>query len=156
MKKLITLLLSHGLVAVFAFAAGIYTLPILIAEAPPSAELWQQREQQVVYRTAFDHQRQDSDWLHRGQGEVLVGRDFVSFQGSLSPGPDYRLYFSPEFVETEADFLRLKERMLNVGDVRSFNGFDVRFNAIDLQRYNSVIVWCESMNQFITSAQYRF
>ena len=155
-NKLLALLLSHGLVAILGFAAGIYTLPILTAQPAPSAAVWQQREQQAVYRTEFDHQRQDSDFLHRGQGRVLVGSDFVSFQGSLSPGPDYRLYFSPEFIETEADFLRLKQRMVSTGDVRSFDGFDIELNGIDIEHYSTVIVWCESMNQFITSAQYRF
>jgi len=36
--------------------------------------------------------------------------------GKLVPGPDYKLYLSPEFIETEADFNRLKATMVRVGD----------------------------------------
>ena len=76
--------------------------------------------------------------------------------GRLAPGPDYKLYLSPEFVETEADFARLKGRMMRVGDVKTFDNFVVRVpESVDISRYNTVIVWCESFGQFITAAKYR-
>jgi len=76
--------------------------------------------------------------------------------GRLAPGPDYKLYLSPEFVETEADFARLKARMMRVGDVKTFENFVVRVpESVDISRYNTVIVWCESFGQFITAAKYR-
>jgi hypothetical protein len=74
----------------------------------------------------------------------------------LSPGPDYKLYLSPEFVETEADFKRLKPTMVRVGDVKTFKNFLVTVpEAVDPARYNTVIVWCETFSQFITAAKYR-
>jgi hypothetical protein len=67
-----------------------------------------------------------------------------------------KLYLSPEFVETEADFKRLKSRMVRVGDVRTFENFVVSVpENIDISRYDTVIVWCESFGQFITAAKYR-
>jgi len=76
--------------------------------------------------------------------------------GKLVPGPDYKLYLSPEFIETESDFNRLKNNMVRVGDVKTFENFVVSVPpAIDPSNYNSVVVWCESFGQFITSAKYR-
>jgi hypothetical protein len=76
--------------------------------------------------------------------------------GKLAPGPDYKLYLSPEFVETEADFNRLKSTMARVGDVKTFNNFVIEVPpGIDPSNFTSVIVWCESFAQFITSARYR-
>ena len=85
-----------------------------------------------------------------------MGRQSVALAGKLAPGPDYKLYLSPEFVETEADFARLKERMVRVGEVKTFENFIVRVpESVDVSRYNTVIVWCESFGQFITAAKYR-
>jgi hypothetical protein len=63
---------------------------------------------------------------------------------------------SPEFVETEADFVRLKPTMVRVGDVKTFKNFVVPVpESIDPSRYSTVIVWCESFSQFITAAKYK-
>ena len=76
--------------------------------------------------------------------------------GKLAPGPDYKLYLASEFVETEADFNRLKSTMVRVGDVKTFENFAVKVPAdINPSNYNTVIVWCESFGEFITSAKYR-
>ena len=80
----------------------------------------------------------------------------ITLAGRLAPGPDYKLYLSPEFVETEADFLRLKPRMARVGDVRTFENFVVPVPpAIDPAGYSAVVIWCERFGQFITAAKYR-
>jgi len=76
--------------------------------------------------------------------------------GKLAPGPDYKLYLSPTFVETESDFNRLKNKMVRVGDVKTFDNFVVNVPpSIAPSKYNSVVVWCESFGQFITAAQYQ-
>jgi len=76
--------------------------------------------------------------------------------GTLAPGPDYKLYLSPQFIETEAEFNRLKNTMVRVGDVKTFENFVVDVApGIDPLNFNSVIVWCESLGEFITAAQYQ-
>jgi hypothetical protein len=46
--------------------------------------------------------------------------------------------------------------MVRVGDVRTFDNFVVALpEAVDPSAYNSVVVWCESFDQFITAAKYR-
>ena len=155
MKKLL-LLATHLAALAVGIALGIYLLPILIAPpAPTQAEVGAQ-----VGATAFTGQfrrdLQDSDALHWGEGTVSVGTHSIGLAGRLAPGPDYKLYLSPEFVETEADFLRLKPRMVRVGDVKTFDNFLVPLPAgIDPARFTTVIVWCETFGQFITAARYR-
>ena len=85
-----------------------------------------------------------------------VGKDRIVLVGEIAPGPDYKLYLAPEFVETEADFARLKPGMARVGDVKTFKNFVVPVpDGIDVERYSTVIVWCETFSQFITAARYK-
>jgi Electron transfer DM13 len=87
---------------------------------------------------------------------VSLAPTAISLNGKLAPGPDYKLYLSPDFVETEADFNKLKRSMVRVGDVKTFENFVVAVPAgIDLTKYTAVIVWCETFGQFITAAKYR-
>jgi hypothetical protein len=155
-RRSAVLLASHTLVLLAGFAAGIYALPILTAPPGPSAEQVAQAAVGGMYRGEFRRDLKDSDPLHWGEGTVSVSPQQVVFTGRLAPGPDYKLYLSPEFVETEADFNRLKPGMLRVGDVKTFENFIVDLPAgTDPARYTSVIVWCETFGQFITAAQYR-
>ena len=156
MKRFIILIATHSLVGAIGFAIGIYTLPILMApKAPSSKEVYQQHNE-TRFEGQFRRDLKGSDFLHWGEGTVYVGRTAISLIGRLAPGPDYKLYLSPDYVETEADFLRLKPGMIRVGDVKTFDNFIVHFSDnIDPNEYNTVIVWCESFGQFITAARYK-
>lgn len=150
------LIISHLVVGLIGFAAGIYVLPILTAPPAPETAEVQAVAAQAQFTGEFRRDLEGSDALHWGEGTVSIGRDAISLQGRLAPGPDYRLYLSPEFVETEAAFERLKGRMVQVGDVKTFENFVVPMSpAIDPSAYNTAIVWCESFGEFITAAKYR-
>jgi hypothetical protein len=156
MKKLVLLIVTHAAALAVGFALGVYALPILTAPDAPSVDEVAAASSQATFSGQFSKDLEDSDFLHWGEGAVTVGPHSVTLMGSLAPGPDYKLYLSPEFVETEADFMRLKARMARVGDVRTFENFVVRLpETIDISNYNTVIVWCESFGQFITAAKYR-
>lgn len=147
---------SHAIAVALGFAAGIYALPILIAPDPPSSEEVSAAAADAAYTAEFRRELEDSDALHWGEGEVFVGSEAISHTGRLSPGPDYKLYLSPEFVETEAEFNRIKPRMALVGDVKTFSGFLLSVPpGVDPSAYDSVIVWCETFGEFITAAKYR-
>lgn len=156
MKKALVLLVSHAAVGAIGFAGGIYALPILIAPAAPASAEVAALASQALFKGEFRRNLAGSDALHWGEGAVTVGPAMVALRGKLAPGPDYKLYLSPSFVQTEAEFKQLKARMLRVGDVKTFENFAVPLPAgVDLAAYNSVIVWCETFEQFITAAQYR-
>ena len=156
MKKLIILIATHALVGAIGFAIGIYTLPILMAPKAPSPKEVYQQHKESRSEGQFRRDLKGSDFLHWGEGTVYVSRTAISLIGRLAPGPDYKLYLSPEYVETEADFLRLKPRMVRAGDVKTFDNFIVPLSGnIDPNEFNTVIVWCESFGQFITAARYK-
>lgn len=155
-RKLLGLLVSHALVGAVGFAGGIYALPILIAPPAPTTDEIVAASSQAQFKAEFKRELKDSDALHWGEGTVSLSESSVSFVGKLAPGPDYKLYLSPEFVETEADFLRLKAQMVRVGDVKTFENFVVPVpRDVSPAQYSAVIVWCESFGQFITAAKYR-
>ena len=156
MKKFLLLIISHAVVGAIGFAGGIYMLPILIAPPAPAEAEVLEIASQAQFTSGFRRDLAGSDALHWGEGIVSVSRSAVSLMGKLAPGPDYKLYLSPEFVETEADFNRLKSEMVRVGDVRTFENFLVPVpESIDPAAYNTVVVWCESFGQFITAAKYQ-
>ena len=156
MKRVLMLAGSHVLALGIGFALGIYLLPVLTAPTAPSTADAASAAGAAAFTGRFKRDLKDSDLLHWGEGTVTVGRERIALVGKLAPGPDYKLYLSPEFVETEADFARLKPRMTRIGDVRTFDNFVVDVPpSVDVSAYTSVIVWCETFSQFITAARYR-
>ena len=156
MKNILLLIFSHAAIGALGFAGGIYALPILTAPpAPADAEVLE-ISSQAQFKSEFKRDLAGSDALHWGEGVVSISRAAVSLMGKLAPGPDYKLYFSPRFVETEEDFSRLKSEMVRVGDVNTFENFVVPVpESIDPAAYKAVVVWCESFGQFITAAEYQ-
>lgn len=154
MKRFLVLAASHGFVLLLGFALGVYALPILIAPPAPEAAAVSEAARSATLRGEFRRDLKDSDALHWGEGTVTVGPRQITFEGRLAPGPDYKLYLSPEFVETEADFKRLKSTMVRVGDVKTFERFLLDLPAgVQAAQYQAVIVWCETFNEFITAAR---
>lgn len=156
MKRILALLVTHALALVAGVGLGIYLLPILIAPAAPTAAEVAKTAAGATYVTEFRRDLKGSDLLHWGEGKVTIGKQAVTLTGKLAPGPDYKLYLSPEFVDTKADFLRLKGRMVRVGEVKTFENFVVPVPAsIDPAAYTAVVIWCERFSMFITAGRYR-
>jgi hypothetical protein len=155
-KKIVLFTASHLIVGVLGFALGIYLLPILVApRAPASADI-EKLTTAASYTAQFRRDLKGSDLLHWGEGEVFVTPRAVAFKGKLAPGPDYKLYLVPEFVQSKEDFQRLKTDSIRVGDIRTFENFIVTIpESVDVGRYSTVVVWCETFSMFITAAQYR-
>ncbi|MEF1230643.1 hypothetical protein QTO02_24780, partial [Vibrio fortis] len=97
MRKLI-LLCTHLAVGAFGFGLGVYALPILIEPESPSVNSVQAVTEKAVLSGEFTKDRQDSDFLHWGEGIVSITEDAIAFEGELAPGPDYKLYLSPSYV----------------------------------------------------------
>lgn len=154
--RAVLLFASHTAALAVGFSAGVYLLPILTAPESPSAGAVRSIAAGARFSGTFRRDLADSDALHWGEGELFVGDATLAFEGRLAPGPDYRLYLSPEFVETEADFERVKPSMVEVGTVRTFENFIVDVPpGLDPADYAAAIVWCEAFGQFITAASYR-
>jgi len=155
--RYLLLTLSHLGMGAIGFAMGVYSLPILIEpEAPNIAAVEEAQTTGPQFTARFDRERADSDAFHWGDGEIGLYKDTIVFEGELSPGPDYRLYLTPQYIETEEAFLKIKEQSAQVGSIKTFEGFALENIAeINDLRFNSVVIWCERFSQFITSAKFR-
>jgi hypothetical protein len=155
--RVVFLSLSYLLVFGFGFGLGVYLLPILAAPPAPSAgEVQAAASQGRMYTGQFRRDLKGSDAFHWGEGQVTLTRTAVSLQGKLAPGPAYKLYLVPGFVDTEEGFRALKARSLAVGDVKTFDNFIVPVPAgTPVDSYDTVVIWCEAFSRFITAAKYR-
>ena len=154
--RAIVLTVTHIVVFAVGFGLGIYMLPILTAPDSPPAEILRATAESARFTGEFRRDLEDSDAFHWGEGRLYVSDTDIVLEGRIAPGPDYRLYLSPRFVETETDFEALKSEMVQVGHVRTFENFAVSVpDSIDPTEFDSAIVWCESFGQFITAAKYR-
>ncbi len=156
MKKIVLLSVSHFSVGLVGFIAGLYLLPILIAPPAPTEHEINANNTNVLFTGEFKRELADSDALHWGEGQLSVGDDLITLLGEIAPGPNYKLYLSPSYLETEAEFKAQKSTMVSVGDIRTFNNFVVSVpDNINVNDYNTAIIWCESFGEFISAAQYR-
>ena len=155
MRKIL-FLTTHGIALAIGFALGVYLLPILTAPPSPDRAALQEMARGSLYDAEFTRDLRGSDFLHWGEGTVSLTSTMIVHEGALAPGPDYKLYLSPEFVTHEDEFEPLKSQMLQVGDVKSFKGFALSLpEGTDLAAYNTVVIWCEAFGEFITAAKYR-
>ncbi|MEL6640872.1 MAG: DM13 domain-containing protein [Pseudomonadota bacterium] len=155
MKRLV-LLATHVVALVMGFGLGVYFLPILTAPPAPDAATLDEMAAQSLYNSEVRRDLPGSDFLHWGQGEIRIGADMIVHRGKLSPGPDYKLYLVPTYADDEASFEAVKDQAVLVGDVKSFSGFALPVpEGVDVEAFTTVVVWCESFGEFITSAQYR-
>ncbi len=154
--KWIFRLATHGLALAVGVGLGIYILPILTAPEGPDPASLQNAAREAQFTGAFSRELEGSDFLHWGEGSISLSANQITHIGELAPGPDYKLYLTPEFIEDEAQFLAVKSEAVRVGDVQMFNGFilDVP-KDVDITRYTSVVIWCEAFGEFITAAQYQ-
>jgi hypothetical protein len=155
--RYLLLTVSHLCTGGIGFALGVYFLPILIEpEAPNITAVEEVQTTGPLFTARFDRKRTDSDAFHWGEGEVRFYKETIEFEGELSPGPDYRLYLTPQYIETEDAFFKIKEQSAQVGSIKTFEGFALENIAeINDPRFNSVVIWCERFSQFITSAKFR-
>ncbi|KZK96205.1 Electron transfer DM13 [Pseudovibrio sp. Ad46] len=156
MIRFVALLVSHTIVLVVGFALGIYFLPILTAPDSPETAVLEQKAQNAQYSAEFNRDLRGSDFLHWGEGKVSISPEMIVHQGRLAPGPDYKVYLVPEFVEHEDEFLPIKDNSVLIGDVKTFDGFLLNVpEGVDIETYNTVLVWCETFGEFISAAKYR-
>lgn len=154
--KLLLLAVTHVGALLLGVGLGIYLLPILTAPEGPTAEAVRSSEAAALFTGEFSRDRTDSDVLHWGEGALFVGTETISFRGRLAPGPDYRLFLSPEFVETEDAFKALRPKMVEVAPIKTFENFMVAVpESTDPGDFKAAIIWCEAFGQFITSGTYQ-
>ena len=155
-NKKILFFFSHLFVLAIGFGLGVYFLPILTA--PKSLEISKidEFQKEALYKTEFVKDLRGSDLLHWGEAEVTISNNIITVKGSIAPGPDYKLYLTYKFVEHEDEFLPIKSEAKYVAEVKTFKNFVINIPSdININDYNTVVIWCESFEEFITAAKYQ-
>ena len=157
MKKKITLLFfSYMIVFLLGLGLGIYLLPILTAPKSVDIDKIIKLEKNALYKTLFVKDLKGSDLFHWGEAKVTVSKNEIIVNGSIAPGPDYKLYLTKEFVEQEEEFLFIKDKSKYIAEVKTFKNFVITIpENIDINDYNTIVIWCESFSEFITAAKYK-
>jgi len=87
-------------------------------------------------------------------GVIMVNADRIWLDGKVAPGPDYRLYLTPKYVETGPGFQTIKAQSLQIGPIKAFENFSLDLpDGVDVTNYRAVLIWCEAFGQFITAAE---
>jgi hypothetical protein len=155
-KKIILLISSYIIVFVLGFGLGIYLLPILTSPKSVNIDKIIKLEKNALYKTVFVRDLKGSDLFHWGEADVSVSKNEIIVNGSIAPGPDYKLYLTKEFVEQEEEFLSIKDKSRYVAEVKTFKNFVITVpEDIDINDYNTIVIWCESFSEFITAAKYK-
>ena len=156
MFRILLLLASYGLVFAVGFGAGVYFLPILTAPPAIDETVLSQSAADAEYTTEFKRGQRGNDFVHWGEGSLSVSSSMIVHQGKLAPGPDYKLYLVKGFPQHEDEFEPVKADAVQIADIKNFSGFIVDVPAdVNIEDYNTVLIWCEAFSEFITSAQYK-
>ena len=156
MRRLILLILSHGVTLAAGVALGIYLLPIITAPDSPDAAMLEDQARDALFTAEFATDLRGNDLLHWGEGTVSVTPDQIIHEGALAPGPDYKLYLVDRFVEHEDEFEPIKADSRLIGDIKTFGGFLIDVpEGVNVEDYTTVLVWCEAFGEFISAAEYR-
>lgn len=82
--------------------------------------------------------------------------DRIVHQGKLAPGPDYRIYLAPRYIEDAAGFEAMKAGSVQLGAIKTFDGFIVDVPpGVDVAKFDTVVIWCETFGKFITAGRCR-
>ena len=160
-KSLIIGIVLGGAAALpLGFALGVYYLPILVASEGASQQVVAAAKSQATIQANFRRDLKGSDGLHWGEGTLHLTREggqyYFTLDGQVSPGPDYKLYLTPSYVEDEASFLDIKAQSVRVADITGFDNFRVDVPmSIDPTQYPAVIIWCERFGEFITAGRFK-
>ena len=140
------------------FGLGVYFLPIIVAEKGADETELVGADAAAERRGMFVRDLPGSDPLHYGEGEIIHsvenGETFITFKVYVTPGPDYKLYLTPKYVDTKAGFEAVKAQSARVGDIKAFENFRLQVpSPVNVNDHPAALVGCEKLSMFISSAQ---
>ncbi len=119
----------------------------------------QPRIERPVLNRLKNSEPNPSDPIHWGRGEVIIyqhDNNYEVFLGKdfeVGPGPAYHVYLSTgSDIKTNDQFENASN--FDIGKLKSFKSSQVYqvSSEVKLSQINSVVIWCETFGQLITSA----
>ena len=139
---------------VIGIGLGVYFLPILTAEKGLDTAAIEAVSQSAFREGTFVRDLPGSDGLHWGDGVIMVKAGQIWLDDEISPGPDYRLYLIPKYVETGSECLQIKADSTQIGPIKAFENFALDIPAdVQASNFPTVLIWCEAFGQFVTAAR---
>ncbi|WP_206680550.1 DM13 domain-containing protein [Neoaquamicrobium sediminum] len=115
-------------------------------------------DSRLVAKGTFIHAN-PSDPIHYGSGGVSLYSDtvFLNEDFEVGPGPKYHVYLVPRAsIRSSAD---VEDTMfVDLGQLRAFQGSQNYTipAGVDLNLYQSVVIWCEHFSVLISPADLDF
>ena len=160
MKKSIIIFVVGGVLGTAAgFALGIFVYPyIFLADIVAADRLDEKTSGKIVASGAFIHAN-PRDPVHYGKGKVTVYQNLVRLGGDfeVGPGPKFHVYLVPEKNVIPSTNVA-KTMYVDLGRLKAFKGsqnYPVP-PGIDLQKFGSVVIWCEQFGVLISPAALKF
>ena len=155
MKNFIVGFFIGGILGIVGgFASGIFVFPYLFPPPPVNEVVEEKTSRELLASGTFIHAN-PSDPVHYGRGRVSVYRDLLHLESDfkVGPGPKFHVYLVPEADVTPGT--RVQDTMyVDLGRLKAFSGGqNYRIPAgVDLEKYKSVVIWCEQFNVLISPA----
>ncbi len=159
MWRSIAIFLAGGVLGVGAGTAlGFLLFPFVFPPPPATDQLTTAEQTRLVAKGKFIHAN-PSDPLHYGSGNVAVyeGTVFLEPDFEVGPGPDYHVYLVPKADVRNAGDVD-GSMFVDLGKLRSFKGSQ-KYSipaGVDLQKYPSVVIWCQQFGVLISPADLTF
>ena len=159
MKNFIIGFLIGGVLGIAGgFAGGIFVFPFLFPPAPVNEVVDSGISQEIVATGTFIHAN-PSDPVHYGKGRVSVYPKLLHLESDfeVGPGPKFHVYLVPEANITPET--RVQDTMfIDLGRLKAFSGsqnYPIP-EGVDLEKYASVVIWCEQFNVLVSPAPLKF
>jgi len=150
------LLASHLALFGAGIGLGIYILPILTAQENATLSDIEEVKGLAKYNGEFSRNQKGSDALHWADGELFVSDHDIVFEGSIAPGPDYKIYLTKTLATDKESFLAIKKEAILIGELKNFGNFRKAIPAgVNVNQFTAVQIWCERFSKFIGSAKYQ-
>jgi hypothetical protein len=145
------------------FLAGLATMLLIYPFVFPPPVLNEQisniKTKTKIATGTFIHPN-PKDFIHYGKGSVSVYQTkgqheiFLNQDFKVGPGPAFHVFLAnAKSIKTNSDFQHSKK--YDLGMLKSFQGSQVYKvpNQVNMSKIHSVVIWCVSFSQLITSAE---
>ena len=160
MKKSIIIFLVGGMLGTAAgFALGIFIYPyVFLADIVATDKVENPGSRKVVAGGAFIHAN-PGDPIHYGKGKVTAYQGLVHLESDfeVGPGPKFHVYLVPEKSVLPSTNVA-RTMFVDLGRLKAFKGsqnYPVPA-GVDLEKYGSVVIWCEQFGMLISPAALTF
>jgi hypothetical protein len=159
MKNFIIGILIGGVLGVVGgFAGGIFVFPYLFPPPPLNEVVDSKTSSEIVATGSFIHAN-PSDPVHYGKGRVSVYPKLLHLEADfeVGPGPKFHVYLVPDSNITPQTPVQ-ETMFVDLGRLKAFAGgqnYPIP-DGVDLDKYRSVVIWCEQFDVLVSLASLKF